>query len=293
MEFVDQDDDVSSVQSVEVAEMLRGLSAPYCKGNPNMSPPRSPRRAARQQVQIPPQTPSSVGGYEPEELSNHDSSSSWHFDLGPLKEMLAANNLEKSPPRVTKPIPPATSTAAETLSVGEEDDEDYDLGSISQDMLVTKATALLNNNTMTRRNFDQSHATFNSSVNHWNNSAPNSPIKTSELLDERRAARAQRMERVRQRIAREKEEAKQRKLDEEKRAQELFMSDDKRRQRMYEWYCRLGMPNRKELKKRVKAMKGDGPNKIAVQDVDLLPWNFSGSMVNTSKLHKLGISAAL
>ncbi|KAL7577857.1 hypothetical protein ACA910_010603 [Epithemia clementina (nom. ined.)] len=289
MAFSSQSDDVSSVQSMEVAEMLRGLSAPYGQGRSNQGRHCSAPALVKKSMEPP---AANVGGYETDELDKSSNSvSSWHFDLGPLKQII--KDVENSPLPTNKQAQQAiskaaTATTAETLSMGDcdDDEDDDDLSSISQEMLEARM-ALMN---MTRRTFDQSHATFNSSVNHFNNSAPNSPMKNSELLKERRAARAARMEKVRQRIAREREDAKQRKLQEEQRAKELFMSEEARRQRIYEWYCRLGMPNRKELKKKIKSMDG-GEQKLTEQDVDLLPWNFNGSLLNISKLHKLGVTA--
>eukprot|EP00527_Entomoneis_sp_CCMP2396_P008609 CAMPEP_0198154628 /NCGR_PEP_ID=MMETSP1443-20131203/68697_1 /TAXON_ID=186043 /ORGANISM="Entomoneis sp., Strain CCMP2396" /LENGTH=445 /DNA_ID=CAMNT_0043821315 /DNA_START=147 /DNA_END=1482 /DNA_ORIENTATION=+ len=91
--------------------------------------------------------------------------------------------------------------------------------------------------------------------------------RANAVVEQRRAARNARLEKVRQRIAREKEEELQRKRDIEERKKQLTMTDEARRERAYEWYLRCGMLSRKEMKKRLSTMAG-----ISDKDIDLLPW---------------------
>jgi hypothetical protein len=73
-----------------------------------------------------------------------------------------------------------------------------------------------------------------------------------------------------------------------KKATERFLDEDDgeiaRRHRAYSWYSRMARPDRNEFKKRVELMNGAD---ISPADVDLLPWNFSGSVVNIAKMNKI------
>lgn len=112
---------------------------------------------------------------------------------------------------------------------------------------------------------------------------------TSEFLEQRKTERADRLARARERIAREKRTAlqqEQERKQKEEEPRELDMSVEARRDRVYKWYSRCGQPTRKELKKRISRLQyKEG---FAVEDVDLLPWNFNGSMINVSRM--IGIS---
>ena len=120
-------------------------------------------------------------------------------------------------------------------------------------------------------------------------------VLTPEFLEKRKQDRAARLARARERIAKDKETFKQREKEEEKKRkekenkkQELDMSEEARRDRVYQWYSRCGQPNRKELKRRIAALKHkDG---LSVEDVDLLPWNFNGTMINVSKMLEYQLS---
>jgi hypothetical protein len=65
-----------------------------------------------------------------------------------------------------------------------------------------------------------------------------------------------------------------------------LLDDDARKQLAYSWYSRCGCPVKKEMIRRVNAMSSQGGLcDITVADVELLPWNSSGTMVimTTSK----------
>ena len=274
-------DDGCSVTSGEVKEILQGLSAPYRKnGNLQSSPPKASIQERR--------------GYQPDELEqNINSMSSWHFDLGPLK---AATKKVEDSQLSTSRNSYLRHTLTSTSSFGDDDDDDSDasMAFISQEMEEASAALM----TLTKRNMDQSYSVCGSGVihssNHSSNSAPYLPATNADSLHERRAARAERLEKVRKRIAREKEDAEQRKLEAQRRANELFMSEAARRQRLYEWYCRLGRPNRKQMKKHIKDLKAtsSSKHKLSEYDIDLLPWNSKGSLVNRSKLERLGVTTS-
>jgi hypothetical protein len=59
-------------------------------------------------------------------------------------------------------------------------------------------------------------------------------------------------------------------------------NDNARRYRAYGWYSRISMPNRANMKRRVEALEVQD---IAVDNVDLLPWNSIGSTVNVAKMN--------
>ena len=100
-----------------------------------------------------------------------------------------------------------------------------------------------------------------------------------EMIEKRKAERAARLERAKLRIDGEKEAERKKQAD----ANKVDMSEEARKQRAYAWYSRCGHPAKKELIKRVKAMGSKGCD-ISVADIDLLPWNFNGTMVNASRM---------
>lgn len=113
---------------------------------------------------------------------------------------------------------------------------------------------------------------------------------TEEHMEKLRQQRADRMQKVRERIEREKQEEERRKSDEEQRQADLAMSEEGRRDRAYAWYIRCGQLNRDELKKRISGVSQSGEGsfiQVTTADIDLLPWNFNGSMVNASRMMAL------
>jgi len=125
-------------------------------------------------------------------------------------------------------------------------------------------------------------------------SAPNSPAgkkkklqdQATTFLEQRRAAREARMEKVRQRIAHEKEQ-------QQRAASQATTPHNKstveRRQLAYDWYLRCGMVNRVQLKHCITkgSLTGVG---LTASDVDLLPWNETGTLVPPSAMMKLSSS---
>jgi hypothetical protein len=109
-------------------------------------------------------------------------------------------------------------------------------------------------------------------------------------LDHRAKAQARRdrMDRIREKKEREKEERESKAMDEEfekrQAERELYRSEKARMERAYNWYTRLAFPKRDEMKDKIAAM----PNPdICIDDVDLLPWNASGKIVNVPKLNSI------
>ena len=105
--------------------------------------------------------------------------------------------------------------------------------------------------------------------------------------------RKQRQEMIRQRIAAEEAEAKlklQKKKEEAAAAaaadaaKPVDNSDKARTQRAYSWYSKLAQPGRDAFKKKIVLMKNMD---IIPEDIDLLPWNGMGTMVNVSKLNAI------
>jgi hypothetical protein len=105
-----------------------------------------------------------------------------------------------------------------------------------------------------------------------------------KLQDERK----QRQEKIRERIIAEEVEAK-RKKEAKKAAQPAVPTTEKntdkaRTQRAYSWYTKLAMPKREILKKKILLIPTID---ITEEDVDLLPWNARGTMVNVPKLNAI------
>lgn len=119
--------------------------------------------------------------------------------------------------------------------------------------------------------------------------------KARQKMQEDRKLRQQM---IRERIVVEEAEAKlkMQKKKEEAQAQALAAakqaefkkvvdnSDKARAQRAYSWYSKLAQPSRDAFKKRIGSMKNLD---IVAEDVDLLPWNAMGTMVNVAKLNAL------
>ena len=80
------------------------------------------------------------------------------------------------------------------------------------------------------------------------------------------------------------EEAKKIKELEQKMNGNLDMSEDARRERAYSWYTRMAMPKRDEMKERVTTMHRTSG--VTEEDIDLMPWNAKGTMVNVGKMQR-------
>jgi len=103
----------------------------------------------------------------------------------------------------------------------------------------------------------------------------------------RKLEREERKQACEERIAREKEEkedAERRKREAEKEvAWNAANTEEARILRAYAWWSRMARPKKKDFKERIgKVAHAD----ITPDDVDLLPWNFNGSMVNVAKMNK-------
>jgi hypothetical protein len=63
-------------------------------------------------------------------------------------------------------------------------------------------------------------------------------------------------------------------------------SEDARRQRAFRWYSQM-CTTRTDFKRRVAALEKKESMDITSEDIDLLPWNETGSMVNIAKMNAL------
>ena len=99
-------------------------------------------------------------------------------------------------------------------------------------------------------------------------------------LGARKALRRMKMVDVRARI--EKENAEKAK---KAKAPGLDMSENARRERVYMWYTRTAMPNKKLLTDKVMKLPPDAG--VSVEDIDLLPWDERGMRVNIAKMNQV------
>lgn len=99
-------------------------------------------------------------------------------------------------------------------------------------------------------------------------------------LGARKALRRLKMVDVRARI--EKENAEKEK---KKKTNEMDMSETARRERVYMWYTRTAMPNKKLLTDKIKKLPADAG--VSVEDIDLLPWDERGMRVNIAKMNQV------
>ena len=99
-------------------------------------------------------------------------------------------------------------------------------------------------------------------------------------LGARKALRRLKMVDVRARI--EKENAEKAK---KQKAPEMDMSETARRERVYMWYTRTAMPNKKLLTDKIMKLPADAG--VSVEDVDLLPWDERGMRVNIAKMNQV------
>jgi hypothetical protein len=108
-----------------------------------------------------------------------------------------------------------------------------------------------------------------------------------KIQEERRL----RQESIRSRIAAEEAEAKRKKKEKEeeerKKKEKTFSKSNNERarvERAYGWYSKLGLPSRENFKKKIKLIASID---ITAEDIDLLPWNGSGTIVNVAKLNAM------
>ena len=99
-------------------------------------------------------------------------------------------------------------------------------------------------------------------------------------LGARKALRRLRMVDVRARIEKENAEKAKKEM-----GPGLDMSEKARRERVYMWYTRTAMPNKKLLTEKVKKLPADAG--LTVADVDLLPWDERGMRVNIGKMNQV------
>lgn len=93
--------------------------------------------------------------------------------------------------------------------------------------------------------------------------------------------RDERLEKVRERIRIREEKKKMEKLQ----LTTLDMSEGARRGRCYDWYKRLSMPSKEELKEKIFSLPPS--TGVSPEDVELLPWNPAGRVVNPLKMQTL------
>jgi hypothetical protein len=112
-----------------------------------------------------------------------------------------------------------------------------------------------------------------------------------KFLEQRRADRAARLEKAKERIRKKEEETKGQEAEERRKkkkkaaaaSDQVYGSEKARRERAYMWYTRCGMPNREKMKKRIKTIQSCD---IVEEDIDLLPWMTGDRMVNVGTMMK-------
>ena len=100
------------------------------------------------------------------------------------------------------------------------------------------------------------------------------------------AKKEARMERVRQRIEAEEDKKEQEKYEarmKEIEAAKTDMSEAARRKRCWEWYNRIGMVTKMQFIEKLPCLSHVAA--LEESDVELLPWNARGTMVNVAKLN--------
>jgi hypothetical protein len=65
--------------------------------------------------------------------------------------------------------------------------------------------------------------------------------------------------------------------------------DNRRRERAFFWYARMDSPTRTEFKRKVAESSMD----ITPEDIDSLPWNLTGRMVNIAKMNAITLASIL
>lgn len=245
-----------------------------------------------------------------DELEN--SLSSWHFDLGPLGEASEqkVTPKEKTTERSSEDQPQVIERRRFTVGVDLSTEWGTDDLSILSDEMEEASEAMRSiTSRVIKQTIQSRRASMNSSEHTCSDMSTSCISDDGEtitlsgdfeeggkggkvtqrrddqdsLLEQRRAAREARMKKVRERIARERqkkeEEARQKKL-------ESYNSEEARRQRVFDWYCRWGRITRREMKRKLKAIKKTSEIDIDESDIDLLPWNFNGTLIDATKLNK-------
>jgi hypothetical protein len=85
-------------------------------------------------------------------------------------------------------------------------------------------------------------------------------------------------------LERRQEREDQQKRERREEAKKNDDSEDARRQRAFKWYARLSTPRRKEFKRQVTDLVSAD---ITEDDIDLLPWNLTGSRVSISEMNAI------
>jgi hypothetical protein len=93
-----------------------------------------------------------------------------------------------------------------------------------------------------------------------------------------------REERRREREAAKKESMPEVNMQDKRTADDI---KDYRRERAFLWYARMATPTRTEFKRRVAAVQSSSSLDITPEDVDLLPWNETGRVVNVAKMNAI------
>jgi myosin heavy subunit len=123
------------------------------------------------------------------------------------------------------------------------------------------------------------------------NSEDERKLRLEQAREKLQLERKHRQELIRDKISSEQADAKDKMLKQKevnmqrlKAKQSVDMSDKARTQRAYSWYAKLAQPRRDVFKKKMLTVSNID---ITEADVDLLPWNGMGTMVNVSKLNNM------
>ena len=74
------------------------------------------------------------------------------------------------------------------------------------------------------------------------------------------------------------------------RKQPRTVLTEERKRKCYMWYARLGQPNRRKMKERVRTLLKSNDIDITVEEVEQLPWIGGGSMLSVKEMNKLFLS---
>jgi (2Fe-2S) ferredoxin len=87
---------------------------------------------------------------------------------------------------------------------------------------------------------------------------------------------------------RKREAAKKNSMPEVDMPDKKTADEDNRRHRAFLWYARMDSPARTEFKRKVAATESSSSSiDITPEDIDLLPWNLTGRLVNISKMNDI------
>jgi hypothetical protein len=155
---------------------------------------------------------------------------------------------------------------------GEEDSEEFDAAWLKAE--VAEAAAEAEEAAAAVANYDMMHSSQELGPRIMTEK------KVKEEHDCKRNERRRKMEAARA-VGKTKVDVVQEQITAEDASSDI---QDARRERAFQWYARMAAPNRREFKQKVAAQDWID---IKSEDIDLLPWNGSGSTVNVPKMNAM------